>query len=380
MSTVNGVHNDVGIANEFAKYFASVYYSSDVVSDAVSDFNALQSQLKLELTHNINVDCLINVESVDKCIHELKLGKASGPDGLSAEHLLHAHPYLVVLLIAMFRGMVCHGYVPEAFGNGIIIPLVKNKMEDLSSVGNYRAITLIPIISKLFECIILKICSDHLETDELQFGFKQGVGCANALFAMRTSIDFYVDRGSTVFTAALDISKAYDTVNHYKLYSSLLRFGCPMWVVNILVDWYSKLAVVVRWNGSMSQSFAVRSGVRQGSSLSPSLFNIFVNKFIVDSRAAGLGICINKSWLGCIMYADDIILLSASIVGLQALLDKCGDVSSQLGLSFNCSKSWCLAVGPRCKASLPDMFLCHKKLCGLSRLNIWELPFVRAAN
>jgi len=166
------VHNDVGIANELAKYFSSVYYSSDVVSDAVSDFNALQSQLKLELTHNINVDCLINVESVDKCIHELKLGKASGPDGLSAEHLLHAHPYLVVLLTAMFRGMVCHGYVPEAFGNGIIIPLVKNKMEDLSSVGNYRAITLIPIISKLFECIILKICSNHLETDELQFGFK----------------------------------------------------------------------------------------------------------------------------------------------------------------------------------------------------------------
>jgi len=50
------------------------------------------------------------------------------------------------------------------------------------------------------------------------------------------------------------------------------------------------------------------------------------------------------------MYADDIILL----LGLQALLDKCGVVSSHLGLSFNCSKPWCLAVGPRCKASLPD--------------------------
>ena len=152
-------------------------------------------------------------------------------------------------------------------------------------------------------------------------------------------------------------------------------FGCPRWVVNILVDWYSKLAVAVRWNGSMSQSFAVRSGVRQGSSLSPSLFNIFVNKFIVESRAAGLGICINKSWLGCIMYADDIILLSASIVGLQALLDKCGVVSSQLGLSFNCSKSWCLAIGPRCKASLPDMFLCHKKVVWAEQVKYLGVTF-----
>jgi len=51
-------------------------------------------------------------------------------------------------------------------------------MDDLSSVGNYRAITFIPIISKQFDCIILKICSDHWETDELQFGFKQELGCA----------------------------------------------------------------------------------------------------------------------------------------------------------------------------------------------------------
>ena len=130
------------------------------------------------------------------------------------------------------------------------------------------------------------------------------MGCANALFAMRSSIDYFVDRGSTVFTAALDISKAYDSVNHYKLYSSLLRSGCPEWLVDILVDWYSKLSVAVRWNSSMSKSFAVKSGVRQGSSLSPSLFNVFVNKFIVDTKAAGLGCCINKSWLGCIMYAD----------------------------------------------------------------------------
>ena len=82
----------------------------------------------------------------------------------------------------------------------------------------------------------------------------------------------------------------------------------------------------------------------------------------MDTRAAGLGCCINKSWLGCIMYADDIILLSASVVGLQTLLDKCGVVSSQLGLAFNCTKSWRLAFGPRFKAPLPEMFLGHKKV------------------
>src|SRR5688572_7001840 len=84
----------------------------------------------------------------------------------------------------------------------IIIPLVKNKLADLRSVDTYRAITLIPVISKLFECILLKICADYFKSDDLQFGFKQAVGCANALFAMRSSIDFLLT-GAALYSQQL---------------------------------------------------------------------------------------------------------------------------------------------------------------------------------
>ena len=84
---------------------------------------------------------------------------------------------------------------------------------------------------------------------------------------------------STVYVAALDISKAYDKVNHYKLFSSLISAGLPKWFNDLLLCWYEKLVVTVRWNGCFSYEFCVQSGVRQGSSLSPSIFNVLIDFF-----------------------------------------------------------------------------------------------------
>jgi len=86
----------------------------------------------------------------------------------------------------------------------------------------------------------------------------------------RSTIDFINKRDSTVYAAALDVSKTYDCVQHFKLFTELLRASMRWNVVYLLADWYSKLFVVVRWNDAFSAPFKVRSGVRQGSSLSPS--------------------------------------------------------------------------------------------------------------
>ena len=112
--------------------------------------------------------------------------------------------------------------MPNDFGSGIIIPLIKDKTDDVNNVNNYRGITLIPVISKLFELVLLEICEEFLVCDELQFCFKKGVGCSEAIFTLRATIDYF-----KVFVAALDISKAFDTVSHYKLYCSLRNSDIP---------------------------------------------------------------------------------------------------------------------------------------------------------
>ena len=63
-------------------------------------------------------------------------------------------------------------------------------------MNNYRGIILIPTISKLFELVLLKLCSPYLNTDELQFGFKIGMGCDNAIFVLNETVEYFLARGS----------------------------------------------------------------------------------------------------------------------------------------------------------------------------------------
>ena len=79
---------------------------------------------------------------MDKCLHDMTLGKATGSDGIEIVHMVNAHPILDFILATLFIAMLQHGYVPDNFGKGIIIPLVKHKLGDTSSSSNCRGITL----------------------------------------------------------------------------------------------------------------------------------------------------------------------------------------------------------------------------------------------
>ena len=168
--------------------------------------------------------------------------------------------------------MVRHDHVPSGFSKGIIVALAKDKSGEVCSSSNYRPITLVRCTHYLqgFLMFTLNFCANNLVSDDLQFGFKKGLGCANAIFTLRTTIYYFTGRGSSMYAASLDISKAFDTVNHYKLMHSLMKVDIPKCFVAMLNIWYSNLQIIVRCNMSLANTLYVRSGVRQGSFLSPS--------------------------------------------------------------------------------------------------------------
>ena len=349
---IDGYCNDADIANVFADNFKKVY-SVDLIDHDLHDLNFLEDNMNESQCNNN----LCSVEEIDNAIRNLKKGKACGPDDISAEHLVNAHPSLIIHLKLLFNMIFLHGFVPDDFGIGIIIPLVKDKAGDLNSLDNYRGITLTPIISKVLESVVLKMYSDCFLNDDRQFGFKPGIGCNEAIFACKFTIDHFIQNGSSVFAAALDISKAFDRVNHNKLFKSLYKAGLPYGILQILVCWYNKLFVTVRWNGHLSNCFKVSCGVRQGGILSPSAFNLFINLFITELRFKGVGCTVGGIYLGCILYADDIILLSSSVSGLQHMLNTCFEVSVKLSMNFNCLKSQCIVFGTAVKYKIQPMML-----------------------
>ena len=76
--------------------------------------------------------------------------------------------------------------------------------------------------------------------------------------------------------AALDARKAFDRVNDIKLFHLLCEAGIPVHIIRLLMNWYSKIMIVVKWNGSYSSACSLKSGVRQGGVLSPILFNTYI--------------------------------------------------------------------------------------------------------
>src|SRR5579872_4063770 len=89
----------------------------------------------------------------------------------------------------------------------MMIPLVKYAHGNANDLNNHRGITLLPVIAKLFEFVILDISQEFLVTDDLQFGFKQNSSCSHAIFTMTDTIQYFLNNGNSVFVAALDLKQ-----------------------------------------------------------------------------------------------------------------------------------------------------------------------------
>ena len=160
-------------------------------------------------------------------------------------------------------------------------------------------------------------------------------------------MDHCVSNGSTVNLCALDVSKAFDKMNHHGLFIKLMNRCLPVAVLSMLENWFSRCFSFVKWFGSCSFSFNLTCGIRQGGVLSPYLFAIYINDLIRDIIKLSIG-CISHFVSVCIIvYADDILLLAPSVAALQRLVLACESNSKSLGLATNIKLSVCTRIGPR---------------------------------
>ena len=164
------------------------------------------------------------------------------------------------------------------------------------------------------------------------------------IYALKEIIQKYRSSNSTMFLCFLDASKAFDRVNHAKLFDKLVQRGTPGYLVRILIFWYSHQTMLVKWGDAMSEPFQVSNGVRQGGILSPYLFNIYMDELSKKLNACKTG-CINGLMLlNHLTYADDLVILTPYSGGLQLLLEICSEYGIEFDIKYNAIKSTIMII------------------------------------
>ena len=254
-------------------------------------------------------------------------------------NVIYSHTIIYVHLKLLFNLTLKHGYVPSDFKEGMIILVLKDKIKDNRDIENYRSITMISMLSKIFEmCFYKRMCS-KLQTDGMKYGYVKEGGCKKCIFAITNVTNYFLKRKSDLFIVTLDASAAFDKVNVYGLLTKLIDCDISYDIIRVLFSWYGQSRACVLLGVYLSDYFDIGSGIKQGGLTSPVLYNIYVNDLMKKLKVENLRCNICNEQYGTIFYADDVVLLSESVDNIQKMINMCYDYGFKFGISFNPKKT-----------------------------------------
>ena len=293
------------------------------------------------------MDAPFTLEELHPVLRDLPNGKANGQDNIRNEALKYGGEGLSRSILKLFNWLNQEEKVPMDWGKSLVAYLYKSG--DETDPGNYRGISLIDCLGKLYLSLwtrrITALLEPHL--DEGQAGFRRHRSAAEHIFTLNEALLRQRRAGKTAYCFFIDFRKAFDTVWHSGLWKKLWDLGVRGKAWRIIRSLYGGLKSAVIADGELSEYVPVQQGVRQGCPLSPILFNAFINELVKELDNLGGGVMLGRRSLLSLLYADDVVLLADSAEALQRMIDKVEVFCRRWRLTVNTSKSKAFVVGPK---------------------------------
>ncbi|KAK3545874.1 hypothetical protein QTP70_016449 [Hemibagrus guttatus] len=267
-------------------------------------------------------------------------------DPIPSAMLQTISPDLLPFITTVINGSLTSGHVPTAFKKARVIPILKKPALDTSDISNYRPVSLLSFLSKILERVVCNQLSDYLMQNNLhdpnQSGFKAAHSTETALLAVTEKLHSARSAKLSSVLILLDLSAAFDTVNHKTLLSTLRSLG----ICGTAWEWFASYldgrSYQVTWKGLTSAPCRLSTGVPQGSVLGPLLFSLYTHS---------LGKVISSHGFSYHCYADDTQLIFSfppSDTTTSARISAClADISSWMTahqLKLNPSKTELLII------------------------------------
>ena len=345
------------ISNLFNNFFTNINSNSlKPTSDSYFDNYTLYNLSKFVNTDTINSNVFsfqpVNNYIVNKLLNDLIETSGPGITGISAKVLKASNEVLSPMLTEFFNLCLKTQKMPDEWKTAICTPLFKNKGQS-NDVNNYRSISVLPPLAKIFEKILASQIVDYFNAKNLffegQFGFRASHSCESALHRILSEINNIKNKRLIGLLLFIDFRKAFDLVDSKLLIKKLKIYGFNESAANLLTDYFKNRSQFVNYGDELSDECSINLGVPQGSCLGPILFLIYINDLPHS-------LDVNN----CILFADDSTLMLIEN-DFQKLMNKFSNEMRQLidwcdinRFDINWSKTEIMFVTNKRKIILPD--------------------------
>ena len=238
----------------------------------------------------------------------------------------------------------------------LTIPI--HKKGDKGKCTNYRKISFISVQGRVYAKYLEKKCREIVEPKlaDAQCGFRPGRSTMDQIFALQQIFEKSWEYAKEINACFVDLKKAYDRIPRDKLWAVLLQYGIDGQKDQLLTaikSLYLHSEVCVRVNSATTKPFRESVGLRQGCSLSPILFLIYMDRIVKKSESCG-GVKIGDCNVQRLLFADALVLHDSTQNGLQQALDRFSDACSVAGMKISTTKTetMCLSTVQTTKAVL----------------------------
>ena len=325
--------------NHFSNLFGSITKNKEQkhIHDQIQ---ILESTIK---DYQNPLDSPITLNELQDKIKTLQPKKACGVDGILNEMIKYTDNKFQLAILKLFNIILSSGIFPNIWNQGLITPI--HKSGDKFDPNNYRGICVNRNLGKIL-CIIINSRLVHFLNEnnvlsKCQIGFLPNYRTTDHVFTLHTLIDNQTNQNKgKVFSCFVDFKKAFDSIWHEGLLYKLMESGVGGKTYDIIKSMYTNNKCAVKIGKKHTHFFTQGRGVRQGCSLSPTLFNIYINELArALEKSAAPGLPLLESEVKCLLFADDLVLLSPTKEGLQQHLDLMHRFCQTWALTVNLSKT-----------------------------------------